>query len=50
MTTATMQRRASGPRAAILAIFTAVSAMLAEVYGRVGSAEPKAESWHYFSA
>lgn len=45
MTTATMQRRTT-----ILGIFSAVSAMLAEIYGRVGSTEAKSEGWYYFAA
>lgn len=53
MNTSSLLHRSTGPRTPFeraQLIFSIVSAKLAEIYGRQGSTEPKAESWHYFSA
>lgn len=50
MTTATFQRRPSGPRETINSLLSAISAKLAEIYGFDASNTPKSESWHYYSA
>lgn len=49
MTTA-MIHRPTGISAAIRDVFSAISAKLAAIYGREGSAEPKAAAWHYYAA
>lgn len=53
MTTATMLRRPSGPRTLSDWAWSALSALsvkLGEILERKGSAEPKTETWRYFSA
>ena len=42
--------RPTGISAAIRDVFSAISAKLAAIYGREGSAEPKAAAWHYYAA
>lgn len=49
MTTATMHRRPDN-RSTGQGLFALIAAALGEIYGRVGSTEPRSEIWHYYAA